>query len=85
MNNYHDVKDIKFIGEIFEATIDGIVQRFILKDVSPVLAKATEIERNKYDVSPSGYCIHWPMLDEDISIDGLLGIVSAPRKKREIA
>jgi len=25
-------------------------------------------------VSPSGYGIHWPELDEDLSVDGLIGI-----------
>jgi hypothetical protein len=85
MNNYHDIKEIKFIGDVLEATIDGTVKRFRLKDVSPLLEKATGIERKTFEVSPSGYGIHWPLLDEDISIDGLLGIVNAPMKKRKIA
>lgn len=46
---------------------------------------ASEIERNTYEISPSGYGIHWPLIDEDISIDGLLGIVHVPEKKRKIA
>ncbi|PKN21436.1 MAG: hypothetical protein CVU65_16870 [Deltaproteobacteria bacterium HGW-Deltaproteobacteria-22] len=25
-------------------------------------------------MSPSGYGIHWPELDEDLSVDGLLGL-----------
>jgi len=53
--------------------------------VSPLLEKATEIERKTFEVSPSGYGIHWPLLDEDIPIDGLLGIIHAPVKKRKIA
>ena len=28
---------------------------------------------------PSGYGIHWPLIDEDLSIDGLLGIVHTPQ------
>ncbi|MDP2982675.1 MAG: DUF2442 domain-containing protein [Candidatus Latescibacter sp.] len=28
-----------------------------------------------YKIQPSGYGIHWPLIDEDIAIDGLLGIV----------
>jgi hypothetical protein len=85
MNNYHDIKEIKFIGDVLEATIDGKIKRFRLKDVSSLLEKANEIERKTFEVSPSGYGIHWPLLDEDISIDGLLGIVNAPMKKRKIA
>jgi hypothetical protein len=36
-----------------------------------------------FEVSPSGYGIHWPRLDEDISIDGLLGIVHSPEDTRK--
>lgn len=85
MNNYHDIKEIKFIGDVLEATIDGNTKRFMLKDVSPLLEKASATERKTFEVSPSGYGIHWPLLDEDISIDGLLGIVNAPMKKSKIA
>jgi len=85
MNNYHDIKEIKFIGDVIGVTIDGVEKRFKLKDVSSLLEKATEIERSTFEVSPSGYGIHWPLLDEDISIDGLLGIVHTPIKERKIA
>ena len=83
MNNYHGVKEITFTGDVLEATIDGA--RFNLKEVSSLLEKATEIERKTFEISPSGYGIHWPLLDEDISIDGLLAIIHAPVKKRKIA
>lgn len=85
MKNYHDIKEIKFLGDVLEATIDGDVKRFRFKDVSPLLEKASAIERETFEVSPSGYGIHWPLLDEDISIDGLLGIINAPVKRRKIA
>lgn len=32
------------------------------------LIKATEKQLNNFEISPSGYGIHWPDLDEDISI-----------------
>jgi hypothetical protein len=35
--------------------------------------------RAAYEVSPSGYGIHWPLVDEDLSIDGLLGIKHRPK------
>ena len=85
MNNYHGVKEITFTGDVLEATIDGATKRFNLKEVSSLLEKATEIERKTFEISPSGYGIHWPLLGEDISIDGLLGIIHAPVKKRKIA
>lgn len=85
MNKHHDIGKIQFHGDIFEITIDGATKRFQLNTISPLLEKASEIERKTFEVSPSGYGIHWPLLDEDISIDELLGIVSAPSKKRKIA
>lgn len=38
----------------------------------PRLAYATPKERNNFQVSGAGYGIHWPDLDEDIGIGGLL-------------
>ncbi|NOZ61085.1 MAG: DUF2442 domain-containing protein [Calditrichaeota bacterium] len=35
-------------------------------------------------MSPSGYGLHWFLLDEDLSIDELLGIKHAPSQKKEI-
>ena len=28
--------------------------------------------KKNFEVSPSGYGIHWPELDEDLSIDGMI-------------
>jgi len=39
---------------------------------SPVLAAATADQRRCVELSPGGYGIHWPLLDEDISIAGLV-------------
>jgi hypothetical protein len=39
---------------------------------SPKLAKATETQRFTAELSPGGYGIHWPLLDEDLSVAGLL-------------
>jgi hypothetical protein len=62
-------------------TIDGGVGKFKLKDISSALEQASEHERNTCEISPSGYGIHWPILDEDISIDGLLGLVHSKTAK----
>lgn len=39
---------------------------------SPVLAKASAIERQTAELSPGGYGIHWPLLDEDLTVTGLV-------------
>ena len=72
MKKFHDISDLKFEDGFLVITIDGEPKRFPLKKVSPVLEKASEEKRNNFEISPSGYGIHWPLLDEDISIDGLL-------------
>jgi hypothetical protein len=39
---------------------------------SPRLAAATAEQRRSAELSPGGYGVHWPALDEDLSITGLL-------------
>ena len=85
MKKFHAISDLKFEDGFLVITIDGETKRFKLKEVSPVLEKASDEERNNFEISPSGYGIHWPILDEDISIDGLLGIVHSQQWKRQIA
>ncbi len=38
----------------------------------PRLAYGTSTERKNFHISGAGYGIHWPDLDEDISVEGLL-------------
>ncbi|WP_172812344.1 DUF2442 domain-containing protein [Chloroflexus islandicus] len=38
----------------------------------PRLAYGTPAERSNFQISSAGYGIHWPDLDEDIGIEGLL-------------
>jgi len=38
----------------------------------PRLAYGTPAERGNFQISGAGYGIHWPDLDEDISVEGLL-------------
>ncbi len=79
MKKYHDVRDLYFQDDEMVVTIDGETKKFVLSEISPVLQEASVEERNMYEISPSGYGIHWPLVDEDLSIDGLLGIVHTPQ------
>ena len=36
------------------------------------LAHASPVERNRAELSPSGYGIHWSLIDEDLAIGPLL-------------
>ena len=84
MKNYHHISNIRFEGDFLLLNIGGKERKFRLKEISSTLEKASEKERNTFEISPSGYGIHWPLLDEDISIDGLLGIVHTPKWKKKM-
>jgi hypothetical protein len=38
----------------------------------PRLAKATQRQRDNWQIAGGGYGLHWPDLDEDLSTEGLL-------------
>ena len=42
------------------------------QECSPRLAQASTDERSRAELSPSGYGIHWPLLDEDLAIGPLV-------------
>jgi Protein of unknown function (DUF2442) len=72
MNKQHEVESVDFEGDWMILAVDGQVYHLPLLQVSERLAKASEIDRKIYRIAPSGYGIHWPTLDEDLSIPGLL-------------
>ena len=72
------VSNIQFEDEKLILKVDGELHTFELAEVSERLAQATPEQRSIHTVSPSGYGIHWTLLDEDLSIDGLLGIEHHP-------
>jgi len=74
MNKYHEIEKVGFEKESLILRVDGKQYTFSLADISKKLADVPIAEREKYEISPSGYGIHWPLIDEDLSIDGLLGI-----------
>lgn len=45
----------------------------------PRLLHATPQERAKWKIAGGGYGIHWPDVDEDLSVEGLLRGLPAPR------
>jgi hypothetical protein len=71
---HHTIGDLKIVEKKLELKIDGNFYSFDLSKISDKLSKASVSELNHYEISPSGYGIHWSLLDEDISIDGLLRI-----------
>jgi hypothetical protein len=43
------------------------------------LSEATPLQRNHWELIGDGIGIHWPEIDEDISIEGMLYGAPAPR------
>ena len=72
MKSNHKLEDIRFENTFMIITIDGITYKIDLNVVSTKLKNADDIQRNLYKISPSGYGIHWPLIDEDLSVEGLL-------------
>jgi hypothetical protein len=48
----------------------------------PRLHSATPKQRENWEPSGAGYGIHWPDIDEDLSVDGLLRGAPASRGSR---
>lgn len=72
MKTTHKINEIRFENSSMFITIDGISHKIDLNVVSSKLKNADEVQRNLYKISPSGYGIHWPLIDEDLSVEGLL-------------
>lgn len=68
----HTIQDISFEKDTMTLKIDGKLIKVVLDKVSSKLKAANEFQRQFFKVSPSGYGIHWPLIDEDLSVDALL-------------
>jgi hypothetical protein len=47
----------------------------------PRLLHASQKDRDDWQVAGGGFGIHWPTIDEDLSVDGLLRGAPAPRDR----
>jgi hypothetical protein len=70
----HQITDIQFRGKDMLLTLDGRQIKVPLLKVSEKLIRASELERNFYKISPSGYGIHCPLIDEDLSVNQILSL-----------
>jgi len=72
MKKYHNVKNVRFEKYYLLLRVDRKDYRIDLRPYSKKLATAGETTKMNFEISPSGYGIHWPDLDEDLSIDGMI-------------
>jgi hypothetical protein len=75
----HNIEKIDFEGDTMLLLVDGKSYRISLVQVSERLATASDAQRRSFRMSPSGYGIHWPEIDEDLSIDGLISTTTTYR------
>ena len=76
--------DERVVGVSFDAErliVDLMDGRTIAVPLAwyPRLAEATPEQRNKWEIAGAGYGVHWPELDEDLSVEGLLRGAPAAR------
>ena len=72
MNLQHNIESIQFEKDKLIIKVDGQLISIKVKDISPKLAAASEKEKKLFEITPSGYGIHWPLIDEDLSINGIM-------------
>ncbi|KAF0108557.1 MAG: hypothetical protein FD146_443 [Anaerolineaceae bacterium] len=68
----HNIQSIKADVDTLHLTIDGKTYRLSWSDCSPRLARATPAQRKHFEISPAGYGIRWPEIDEDLAITPLI-------------
>lgn len=68
----HNIEAISFENDQILLKIDGHAFALPISKLSKKLAAANDIQRSLFTISPSGYGIHWPLIDEDLSVDSIL-------------
>ena len=66
------VENFKISSDSLSFQVEGIQYSFALSEISQRLSKASDAERDDFRFSPSGYGVHWDLLDEDISLPALI-------------
>lgn len=74
MKKIHEVESKGLDGGILTLVVDSCTYGIDLANESKKLGEATPAQLADFIVSPSGYGIHWPQLDEDLAIDPIIGI-----------
>ena len=68
----HQISDLRFDKNQMILRVDEKEIKIDVAKISMKLFNASDVERSMFKVSPSGYGIHWPLIDEDISVNELL-------------
>jgi hypothetical protein len=71
-NKIHEVEIVQCDDAYLYLNVDGQRYRIKWANCSSKLADANQTEREYIEVSPSGYGLHWPLIDEDLAVTPLL-------------
>ncbi len=72
MDKIHTIESIRTDETYLYLMVDGQPYRIHWTECSPRLVNASMDDRRHIEVSPSGYGLHWPLIDEDLAITPLL-------------
>lgn len=82
------VKNVRFVDEphnMLKLVVELMDGRIITAPVMwyPRLLNATPEQRANWEPSGGGYGIHWPDVDEDLSVEGLMRGAPSPEYYRD--
>lgn len=76
------IEEIRFEKDFLILVVNQNQFQIQLNSVSAKLYNASPSSRNDYHISASGYGIHWPQLDEDLSLKQLLAQAKSSKLQR---
>ena len=71
--SFQKITSLQFEGEFIIINSNNQIFKWKISAISEKLANASDSQKNNFKISPSGYGIHWPDLEEDLSLKGLPG------------
>ena len=72
MEKQYNINSVALNGHMLSFKANGILVTCNLAKVSDVLAQATKEQVANMIIDPVGVGFHWPALDEDLSVNGIL-------------
>jgi hypothetical protein len=88
MEKLFEISTVVLNGHLLSFRVNGTPVTCDLAKISDVLAKASTAQVANMVVDPVGVGFHWPALDEDLSVNGILrdlGIEVRPLATQRIA
>lgn len=72
MEKLYEITDVALKGHLLSFKVNGVSVTCDLAKMSDVLAKASKEQVANMIIDPVGVGFHWPALDEDLSVNGIL-------------